>query len=82
MLVSHADNRKPCVLAKKYLVSKGINFAYAAPVPGHEIAMTVGGKTVTGFNAPAYAKALADAGYPQGGPGALDQCASCSSSLP
>lgn len=62
---SHADHKKVCVQAKKFLVGKGINFEYAAPLPGQEIAMSVGGTTVNGFNGPAYAKALIEAGYPQ-----------------
>ena len=65
MLGSHPDNKKPCVLAKKYLVSKGVNFTYDAPMANQDVAISVGGNTVAGFDAAAYAKALADAGYPQ-----------------
>lgn len=65
LISAHADHKKPCVQVKKFLVSQGINFEYAAPVPGHAIAMSVGGQTVTGFDAKAYAAALAQAGYPR-----------------
>jgi hypothetical protein len=53
------------VQAKKFLVGKGINFEYAAPLPGREIAMSVGGKTVDGFDRAGYAAALTAAGYPE-----------------
>ena len=50
MIGSHADHKKVCVQAKKFLVGKGINFEYAAPIAGQEIAMSVGGVTVNGFD--------------------------------
>ncbi|MGY2490972.1 MFS transporter [Cupriavidus sp. CP313] len=62
---SHPDNKKACVLAKKLLVSRGISFSYAAPVPGTDVAMTVGGTTIRGFDAAAYDSTLAKAGYPR-----------------
>jgi MFS family permease len=64
MLSSHADNNKPCVKAKKFLVSKGIGFEYSAPLPGQVIAMSVGGQTVNDFDTKTYSAALASAGYP------------------
>jgi MFS family permease len=64
MIGSHADHKKVCVQAKKFLVSKGINFEYAAPLPGQDIAMSVGGVTVNGFDRAGYARALTAAGYP------------------
>ncbi|AZY49176.1 MFS transporter [Bordetella avium] len=63
---THLDHKKLCVQAKKFLVSQGINFEYAAPVPGQQIAMSVGGATVNGFDAAAYRQALTQAGYPKG----------------
>ncbi|PND32039.1 MFS transporter [Achromobacter pulmonis] len=65
MVGSHADHKKVCVQAKKFLVAKGINFEYAEPLPGQEIAMSVGGQTVNGFDRAGYAAALAAAGYPE-----------------
>ena len=62
---THPDHKKVCVQAKKLLVSKGINFEYAAPLPGQNIAMTVGDATVNGFDAKTYGQALSEAGYPQ-----------------
>ncbi|MBB1596161.1 MFS transporter [Achromobacter sp. UMC46] len=64
MIGSHADHKKVCVQAKKFLVGKGINFEYAAPLPGQDIAMSVGGVTVNGFDRAGYASALTAAGYP------------------
>jgi len=64
MIGSHADHKKVCVQAKKFLVGKGINFEYAAPLPGQDIAMSVGGVTVNGFDRAGYARALTAAGYP------------------
>ncbi|MBB5215331.1 MFS transporter [Parapusillimonas granuli] len=64
LVSAHSDHKKVCVQAKKFLVSKGINFEYAAPLPGQPIAMSVGGVTVNGFDAKAYGEALAQAGYP------------------
>ncbi|MFS8978301.1 MFS transporter [Cupriavidus necator] len=61
---SHPDNKKACVLARKLLVSRGISFSYAAPVQGTDVAMTVGGTTIRGFDAAAYDSALTQAGYP------------------
>jgi hypothetical protein len=63
-LGSHPDNSKACVRAKKFLVSKGVNFTYAKPITGSDVAMSVNGSTVEGFDAAAYTKALANAGYP------------------
>lgn len=65
LVSAHPDHKKVCVQAKKLLVSKGINFEYAAPLAGHNIAMTVGNTTVNGFDAKAYSVALKEAGYPQ-----------------
>ena len=65
MIGSHADHKKVCVQAKKFLVGKGINFEYAAPLPGQSIAMSVGGTTVNGFDRAAYTSALTAAGYPE-----------------
>lgn len=65
LISAHPDHKKVCVQAKKLLVSKGINFEYADPLPGKEIAMTVGNTTVDGFDAKAYSLALSEAGYPQ-----------------
>ncbi|WP_028603448.1 MFS transporter [Ottowia thiooxydans] len=65
LVSAHPDHKKVCVQAKKLLVSKGINFEYAAPLEGQNIAMTVGNTTVNGFDAKAYSAALKDAGYPQ-----------------
>lgn len=64
MIGSHADHKKVCVQAKKFLVGKGISFEYAAPLPGQSIAMSVGATTVNGFDRAAYARALTSAGYP------------------
>ncbi|WP_204277823.1 hypothetical protein, partial [Enterobacter hormaechei] len=52
------------VQAKKLLIAGGINFSYAAPIEGQAVAMTVKGKTVSGYEPAAYRKALAEAGYP------------------
>ena len=65
LVSSHADNKKPCVLAKRYLVARGINFEYGPPVSGQDVAMTVNGQTVTGFDRSAYETALKSAQYPQ-----------------
>ncbi|MFU1926586.1 MFS transporter [Bordetella hinzii] len=65
LVSSHADHKKACVQAKKFLVSRGINFEYVPALPGQAIAMSVGGATVPGFDAAAYGKALAAAGYPK-----------------
>lgn len=64
MLSSHADNKKPCVQAKKYLVAKGIDFKYAPALPGQVIAISVGSAVVEGFDAKSYGAALEAAGYP------------------
>ena len=64
LLSTHSDHAKPCVQAKKLLIASGINFSYAAPVEGQAVAMTVKGKTVSGYEPAAYRKALAEAGYP------------------
>jgi MFS family permease len=64
LVSSHADNRKPCVLAKRFLVSRGASFSYAPPISGQEIAMSVDGKTIPGFDRNAYGAALQAAGYP------------------
>ena len=65
LVSSHADNKKPCVLAKRYLVARGINFEYGPPVSGQDVAMTVNGQTVMGFDRSAYETALKSAQYPQ-----------------
>jgi MFS family permease len=64
MIASHADNRKPCVVAKRYLVARGVSFAFGPPVAGEEVAMSVDGQTLKGFDRPTYAEALNKAGYP------------------
>jgi MFS family permease len=64
VLGSHPDNSKACVQAKKFLVSKGISFHYGAPVANAEVAMSVNGNTIRGFDPVAYGKALSIAGYP------------------
>jgi len=61
---THPDHRKPCVQAKKLLISSGINFHYGAPIEGQPVAMSIGGKTISGFDAKAYKAALNEAGYP------------------
>jgi MFS family permease len=65
LIGNHPDNAKPCVRTKKFLVSKGIDFAYAAPISGADVAMSVNGATIEGFDAAGYADALEQAGYPQ-----------------
>ncbi|HWW49588.1 MAG TPA: MFS transporter [Xanthobacteraceae bacterium] len=64
LINAHPDHQKPCVQAKKFLISSGINFEYGAPVDGQMVAMTVKGKTTPGFEPKAYRQALTDAGYP------------------
>ena len=64
LLSSHGDHGKPCVQAKKLLIGSGINFSYAAPVDGQAVSMTVNGRTISGYDAAAYRKALSEAGYP------------------
>lgn len=64
LVSSHADNQKPCVLAKRYLVSRGINFEYVQPQPGQPVSLSVGGQSVNGFDKAAYDKVLQAAGYP------------------
>lgn len=61
---THPDHQKPCVQAKKLLISSGINFQYGPPVEGQPVAISVAGTTVKGFDPAAYRKALAAAGYP------------------
>lgn len=73
LLSSHADNKKPCVLAKRFLVSRGISFQLAPALPGQEVAMSVDGQTVAGFDRAAYDATLTAAGYPrQANPGRID----------
>lgn len=73
---SHPDHRKPCVQAKKFLVAQGIHFDYAAPLAGQQISLSVAGATVHGFDARAWAQALAQAGYPRGAdPARIDKAA-------
>ena len=64
LLSSHGDHGKPCVRAKKLLIGSGINFSYGAPVDGQAVSMTVNGRTIPGYDAVAYRKALSEAGYP------------------
>ena len=64
LLSSHGDHSKPCVQAKKLLIGSGINFSYVSPIDGHAVSMTVNGRTIAGYDAGAYRKALSDAGYP------------------
>lgn len=61
---THPDHLKPCVQAKKQLIASGINFQYGAPIDGQQVAITVAGRTIPGFDPSAYRKALAEAGYP------------------
>jgi MFS family permease len=65
LLGSHPDNSKSCVRAKKFLVSKGVNFTYDTPLTGTDVAISVNGSTITGFDAASYSSALKSAGYPQ-----------------
>ena len=62
---SHPDNSKPCVRARKLLVSRGIDFTYGPPIANDDVAMSVNGITVEGFDPAGYAMALEAAGYPQ-----------------
>lgn len=62
---SHPDNAKSCVRAKKFLVSKGIDFTYGPPMAAADVVMSVNGTAIEGFDAARYAKALEEAGYPQ-----------------
>jgi len=64
LINAHPDHQKPCVQAKKLLISSGINFQYGAPLKDQPIALTVAGRTVPGFNPAAYRQALTEAGYP------------------
>jgi MFS family permease len=64
LLSTHSDHGKPCVQAKKLLISGGINFSYAAPIGGQAVAITVKGTTIPGYDPAAYRKALVDVGYP------------------
>lgn len=64
LINAHSDHQKPCVQAKKLLISSGINFQYGPPLEGQPVAITVAGHTVPGFNPAAYRQALTDAGYP------------------
>ncbi|MBP6562471.1 MAG: MFS transporter [Neisseriaceae bacterium] len=61
---AHPDHQKHCVQAKKFLVAKGINFTYAEPIAGQDLAMTVGTQTINGFDPVAYTAALTAADYP------------------
>jgi MFS family permease len=52
--------------ARNYLNSRGIPFSLAPVVTkGTEVSLSVGGRTVEGFNEKAYETALAPAGYPK-----------------
>jgi MFS family permease len=64
LLNAHPDHQKPCVQAKKLLISSGINFQYGPPLKDQPIGITVAGRTVSGFNPAAYRQALTEAGYP------------------
>lgn len=64
IFTTHPDHLKPCVQAKKFLISSGVDFAYGEPVPGQTVAVSVAGGTVGGFNAKAYREMLDKAGYP------------------
>lgn len=76
LVSAHPDHAKPCVQAKKFLVAQGINFEYAAPLPGQPVALSVAGATVPGFEPSAYAQALRQAGYPKGAdPARIDKTA-------
>ncbi|WP_261540172.1 MFS transporter [Burkholderia multivorans] len=65
LISTQSDNSKLCVQAKKYLVSNGVSFSYADPLPGQVVAVTIDGHTINGFDAIAYRKQLDAAGYPQ-----------------
>lgn len=65
LIGSHPDNSKACVRAKKFLVSKGIDFTYGPSIVDLDVAMSVNGTTIEGFDATGYARALQAAGYPQ-----------------
>ncbi len=74
LIGSHPDHKKTCVKVKKFLVGKGVNFEYGLPLPGQEVSMSVGGKTITGFDPVAYGQALTAAGYPdRADPAQVDQ---------
>ncbi|MBN8969233.1 MAG: MFS transporter [Rhizobiales bacterium] len=64
LINAHPDHQKPCVQAKKLLISSGINFQYGPPLKDQPIAITVAGRTVSGFNPADYRQALTEAGYP------------------
>lgn len=64
LINAHPDHRKPCVQAKKLLITSGINFQYGPPLEGQPVAITVAGRTVAGFDPAAYREALTAAGYP------------------
>lgn len=61
---THPDHLKPCVQAKKFLISSGVNFQYGAPIEGLPVAISIGKQTVSGFDAKAYRALLTLAGYP------------------
>jgi MFS family permease len=56
-----AKQATPCAQALGFLAKRGISHA---KVPGESVALSVGGKTVTGFDEKAYVAALEAAGYP------------------
>ncbi|AXO63718.1 MFS transporter [Pseudomonas sp. phDV1] len=64
LVSAHPDHKKPCVQAKKFLVARGINYQYLPALPGQDLAMTVGGITINGFDSVAYSSALRSSGYP------------------
>ncbi|PLZ00596.1 MFS transporter [Burkholderia sp. WAC0059] len=65
LVSTHPDNSKPCVEAKKYLTSNGISFTYAPPIAGQPVAVTIGERTIDGFDPQAYRAQLDQVGYPQ-----------------
>ncbi|WP_321893122.1 MFS transporter [Paraburkholderia tropica] len=65
LYAGHPDHKKLCVAAKRFFVAQGVNFSYAPPVSDHEIAVSINGKTVFGFDAKAYSWMLGQAGYPK-----------------
>jgi MFS family permease len=53
-----------CDTAKGLLASRGVSFTSDNGAPGSKATLRIGEVTVEGFSAPAWTKALVDAGYP------------------
>ncbi len=54
----------PCAKALAYLSKRGISYAKVEPYVAGQVALTVGGTRVAGFDEKAYTAALVAAGYP------------------